>query len=88
MRRSELDGIRTVRILATHQPHRGKNMNDQTIISNGSRAVVISQQGAHFWANLYVGARNGLDGASITPSRWEGKTLKGAQKWADKILAL
>ncbi len=59
----------------------------QTILTNGSRAVVINEQDGYFWANLYVGARNGLDGASITPSRWTGKTLKGAQKWAAKMLA-
>jgi hypothetical protein len=62
-------------------------MINQTIKTNGSRAVVINEQNGHFWANLYVGARNGLADASITPLRWTGKTMKGAQKWADKQLA-
>lgn len=59
----------------------------QTIIQNGNRAVVINQQDGSVWANLYVNARNGLQDASITHSRWTGKTVKGAQKWAAKVLA-
>jgi len=59
----------------------------QTIKTNGSRAVVINQQGEHIWANLYVGARNGIEHASITPTRWTGKTMAGALRWAEKQLA-
>jgi len=58
----------------------------QTIKTNGSRAVVITEQNGFFWANLYVGARNGIENASITPSRWTGKTMAGALKWAEKKL--
>ena len=61
--------------------------NSQTVIANGNRAVVINVQGSSVWANLYVNARNGLQDASITPSRWTGKTIAGAQKWAAKVLA-
>lgn len=59
---------------------------NQTIITSGSRAVVINEQNGHFWCNLYVNARNGIQDASICPARWEGKTMKGAQKWAAKKL--
>jgi len=61
---------------------------NQTIITNGSRAAVITQQAGSIWCNLYVNARNGLENASICPSRWEGKTMKGAQNWAAKMLGL
>lgn len=59
----------------------------QTIKTNGSRAVVINEQNGYFWANLYVGARNGIEQASITPTRWTGKTMAGALRWAAKQLA-
>lgn len=59
----------------------------QTIKTNGSRAVVINEQDGHVWANLYVNARNGIDGATITPTRWTGKTMAGALRWAAKQLA-
>lgn len=52
-----------------------------------SRAVVINVQDGFVWANLYVNARNGIEHASITPLRWTGSTIKGAQRWADKQLA-
>lgn len=58
----------------------------QTIITEGSRAVVINNQDGHIWACLYVNARNGIADASITSSRWSGKTMKGAEKWAAKQL--
>ena len=57
------------------------------IIIEGNRAVVINGQGGNFGANLYVNARNGLNGADITMLRWVGKTVKGAEKWAAKVLA-
>lgn len=59
----------------------------QTIKTNGSRAVVITEQNGSIWANLYVGARNGIEHASITPTRWTGKTMPGALRWAAKQLA-
>ena len=59
----------------------------QTIKTNGSRAVVINEQNGYFWANLYVGARNGIEHASITPTRWTGKTMAGALRWAEKHLS-
>jgi len=36
--------------------------------------------------NLFVNARNGIENASITPSRWAGKTVKGAEQWAAEKL--
>lgn len=59
----------------------------QTIKTNGSRAVVISEQDGFFWANLYVGASNGIEHASITSTRWSGKTMAAALRWAAKQLA-
>ena len=56
------------------------------IITKGSRAVVINNQDGHIWACLYVNARNGITDADITPLRWTGKTIKGAEKWAAKNL--
>ena len=58
----------------------------QKIITKGNSAVVINDQDGHVWACLYVNARNGLDNASITPLRWSGRTMKGAEKWAAKQL--
>jgi hypothetical protein len=60
---------------------------EEQIIIRGNRAVVINRQGADFvWANLYVNARHGLKDADITMSRWQGKTMAGARKWAEKQL--
>lgn len=59
----------------------------QTTITNGNRAVVINEQDGRVWANLYVNARNGLAGASITALRWSGKSMAGAQRWAAKQVA-
>ncbi len=59
----------------------------QTIKSSGNRAVVITEQNGKLWANLYVNAKNGIQNASITPTRWEGKTMAGALRWAEKQLA-
>jgi hypothetical protein len=60
----------------------------QTILSLENRAVVINEQPEtnSVWANLYVNARQGLEHADITPSRWEGKTFAGAKRWAEKQL--
>lgn len=59
----------------------------QKIITKGSRAVVITSQDGRVQANLYVNVRDGIANASITPSRWTGKTVKGAEKWAAEKLA-
>jgi len=60
----------------------------QTILTNGSsRAVVINEQDGLVWANLYVNARDGIANASITPLRWSGRTMKGAKRWAETLLA-
>ena len=59
----------------------------QTIIEQGNRAVVINEREGHVFANLYVNTRNGIENADITTSRWSGSTVKGAQRWARKVLA-
>jgi hypothetical protein len=64
-----------------------KQTMKQTTITNGNRAVVITEQGAKVWANLYVNARNGLADASITSQRWTGKSVAGAKAWAEKMVA-
>lgn len=58
------------------------------IIAKDNRAVVISANEAAgpFWATLWVNARNGIQDADITSTRWRGKTLKGAEKWAARQL--
>jgi hypothetical protein len=61
-------------------------MIGQTILTHENRAVVINEQDGLFWANLYVNARNGLANADITLMRWEGKTMNGARRWAEKQL--
>jgi hypothetical protein len=55
-------------------------------IASGNSAVVINAQGGSVWANLYVNARDGIEGADITNLRWTGKTVAGAEKWAKKVL--
>jgi len=60
--------------------------NNQTLIRKGNQGVVINVQGASVWANVYVNCRNGLQDADITLTRWEGKTYKGAERWALKKL--
>ena len=64
---------------------RHERENEMTIFK-GNSAVVINQQGDKVWANLYVNARNGIDGADITMLRWTGKTVAGAKRWAAKVL--
>ena len=61
-------------------------------ITRENRAVVINIQkndsGSDFvWANLYVNARAGLMNADITTRQWTGRTVRGAEKWAEKVLA-
>jgi len=58
----------------------------QQIITKENCAVVINIQSNAVWADLYVNARNGIQDASITNLRWEGKTVKGAIRWANKQL--
>lgn len=66
-------------------------MTNKKIITRENQAVIINWQTDDdgvptFWANLYVNARNGIENADITLTCWEGKTLKGAEKFADKVL--
>ena len=62
-------------------------MNQQTIITTGSRAVVINDQDGHVTANLYVNARDGIQNATICHQRWTGRTVAGAKRWAAKVMA-
>lgn len=59
----------------------------KTILTSGNRAVVINQSGNYIWANVYVNIGQGIEHADITMIRWEGKTLAGAKRWAEKQLA-
>ena len=70
-------------------------MNTTKIISSGNRAVVINKQETEgevtVYANLYVNTRGNVEGnrlidGDITLTRWEGKTMKGAEKFAAKVL--
>jgi hypothetical protein len=65
-------------------------MTTTKIITKENAAVVINVQETEgevsVWANMYVNARNGIQNADITLTSWEGKTLKGAEKWAQKVL--
>ena len=56
----------------------------QTIIAHENVAVVINGQDGHFYATFWVNARNGIQDATITSSRWTGKTMTGAKRWADR----
>lgn len=56
------------------------------IIKKGNRAVIINNQEGYVWANLYVNAREGIEKADITLERWTGKTVKGAKRWAERVL--
>lgn len=58
----------------------------QIIKTSGNSAVIINQQNGRVSANLYVNARNGMQGADITTQKWVGKTVKGAETWAAKQL--
>lgn len=68
-------------------------MTTVKIITKNNSAVVINIQkndnggSDYVWANLYVNARQGLMNADITLRRWDGRTVKGAEKWAAKVLA-
>jgi hypothetical protein len=59
----------------------------QKTITKGNQAVIINQQGEDVWANLYVNVRDGFEKADITALNWKGRTLKGAEKWAERALA-
>ena len=56
----------------------------QTIITHENTAVVVLQQGDHFSATFWVNARSGIENATITTSRWTGKTMAGAKRWAER----
>ena len=57
------------------------------VITQGSRAVVISEQDGTVRARLFVNAQDGIQHADATLSAWKGKTIKGAKQWAAKKLA-
>lgn len=61
-------------------------MRTQEIITKENCAVVITNQDGAIWANFFVNARNGIQDAIITPTRWTGKTMTGARRWAHKKL--
>lgn len=63
-------------------------MNTLTVTKE-NRTVVINQnnEGGVVWASLYVNTRNGMSHATATGRRWTGKTIKGAKKWAEKVLS-
>lgn len=61
------------------------------IIAKNNWAIVINSREypngtTQVWANAYVNARNGIESATITGIRWEGKTIAGAVRWANKQL--
>lgn len=56
-------------------------------IFKGNRAVVIHDQDGYVSANLFINTRNGMDDATISRQRFEGKTLAGAKRWAGRMLA-
>lgn len=62
------------------------NVDGQVHISRGNRKVIAITISGGFYATLWVNTRHGMDDATCTATRWEGKTLKGLQKWADKVL--
>ena len=73
-------------------------MNTTLIIEKDNAAVVITAQleddgELKVWANLWVNTRgqiknNCLYDGDITLRRWEGKTVKGAKNWANKVLEI
>ena len=61
-------------------------MNTQQTITVGNRAVVINQQDGLVWATLYVNARDGIQNADITRTSWQGRTVAGALRFAQRVL--
>ena len=60
----------------------------QKILYKGNRAVIINWDNySGAFANLYTNARLGIQNADITNLRWEGKTMNGALRWANKQLS-
>jgi len=57
-------------------------------IFRGNYAVTISNHtvGASYFATTWVNVRNGMAHADICTSRWKGKTLQGARRWAERWL--
>lgn len=56
-------------------------------IRQEKRAVIISCGPSSCHARLYVNVRDGIASASITNVARKCKTLAGAQKWANRVLA-
>lgn len=59
----------------------------QKMIERGTRAVVITEDCGHVDATLWVNTRNGINQANITTARWTGRTMQGAERWAERVLA-
>jgi hypothetical protein len=57
------------------------------IITNGNRAVLISQDSGRVAARLYANVRNGIASADATLISNTFKTLAGATRWARKQVA-
>jgi len=57
-------------------------------ITKGNRTVIIDNKSTDnsYTAVLFVNTRNGMKDAQATSTRWNGKTLKGAEKFANKVL--
>jgi hypothetical protein len=55
----------------------------QTHVVQGSRVVIITEDMGRFSARLY------FDHGEIASvhTAWRGKTMAGAQRWAQKVLA-
>jgi hypothetical protein len=77
----------------------GANAMINKIIEHENAAVVINVQkndnggSDYVWANLYVNTRGKVSGnrlldGVITLRRWDGRTIKGAEKWAKKVLEI
>ncbi|PCH54395.1 MAG: conjugal transfer protein TraC [Flavobacteriaceae bacterium] len=80
----------TILSYCTPKLHQEKNQEKLEIsglksrtLKAGNRAVVIIEQDNSVYAFLAVNAKNDMADAVVTGKRWEGKTLKGAKRWAN-----
>jgi hypothetical protein len=65
----------------------GVAQDNQQIVRNGNKAVVISEQQGRFSARLYVNARSGIADATATLVANTFKSAAGATRWAAKQVA-
>lgn len=64
--------------------------NTMTLVTNGTRTVVINNQEGRIWWNLYVNAKvvgGMLVDGDITLTRGKAKTMRGAQQAAERAVA-